>query len=94
MVAAVSALAREVVLNRGKLSDPALAAATSAGLSAEAVLDIVLECALATLVGFIDNLPGALSSMPSSCRGRGRPRNSSGFRGWRRLRRGGRRCDR
>ena len=57
-VAAVSALARQVVLDRGKLSDAVLAEATSAGLSAEAVLEVVLECAFATLVGLIDNLAG------------------------------------
>jgi alkylhydroperoxidase family enzyme len=57
-VAAVSALARQVVLDRGKLSDAVLAEATSAGLSAEGVLDVVLECAFATLVGLIDNLAG------------------------------------
>ena len=56
--AAVAALAREVVLNRGKVSDSALAAATAAGLSAEAVLEVVLECAFASLVGLIDNIAG------------------------------------
>ena len=56
--AAVAALAREIVLNRGKVSDPALAAAVQAGLSTEAVLDVLLECAFATLVGLIDNLAG------------------------------------
>ena len=56
--AAVVALAREVVLNRGKVSDSALAAATAAGLSAEAVLGLVLECAFASLVGLIDNIAG------------------------------------
>jgi hypothetical protein len=52
------ALAREIALNRGKVSDPALAAAAQAGLSTEAVLDVLLECAFATLVGLIDNLAG------------------------------------
>jgi alkylhydroperoxidase family enzyme len=56
--AAVAALAREIALNRGKVSDSALAAAAQAGLSTEAVLDVVLECAFATLVGLIDNLAG------------------------------------
>lgn len=56
--AAVAALAREIALNRGKVSDPALAAAVQAGLSTEAVLDVLLECAFATLVGLIDNLAG------------------------------------
>jgi alkylhydroperoxidase family enzyme len=56
--AAVAALAREIALNRGKVSDSALAAAAQAGLSTEAVLDVLLECAFATLVGLIDNLAG------------------------------------
>jgi hypothetical protein len=56
--AAVAALAREIVLNRGKVSDPALAAAVQAELSTEPVLDVLLECAFATLVGLIDNLAG------------------------------------
>jgi alkylhydroperoxidase family enzyme len=56
--AAVWALAREVVVNRGRVSDSALAAATSAGLSTEAVLEVVLECAFASLVGLVDNLAG------------------------------------
>ena len=56
--AAVAALAREIALNRGKVSDSALAAAAQAGLSTEAVLDVLLECAFATLVGLIDDLAG------------------------------------
>ena len=56
--AAVAALAREIALNRGKVSDSALTAAAQAGLSVEAVLEVVLECAFATLVGLIDNLAG------------------------------------
>ena len=58
MAAAVAALAREVVLNRGKLTASTLDAATAAGLSAEAVLEVVLECAFASLVGLIDNIAG------------------------------------
>ena len=56
--AAVAALAREIALNRGKVSDSALAAAAQAGLAADAVLEVLLECAFATLVGLIDNLAG------------------------------------
>ena len=56
--AAIAALAREVVLNRGKLTASTLDAATAAGLSAEAVLEVVLECAFASLVGLIDNIAG------------------------------------
>jgi len=33
-------------------------AAIAAGLSAEAVLEVVLECAFASLVGLIDNIAG------------------------------------
>ena len=57
-VAAVSVLAREVVLNRGKVTGSTLDAATAAGLSTEAVLEVVLECAFASLVGLIDNIAG------------------------------------
>ena len=56
--AALAALAREIVLNRGRVSDSALAATAQAGLSTEAVLEVLLECAFATLVGLIDNLAG------------------------------------
>jgi alkylhydroperoxidase family enzyme len=58
VAAAVSALATQIVLDRGKLSGSALAAAAAAGLSAEAVLEVVLECAFASLVGLIDNVAG------------------------------------
>jgi alkylhydroperoxidase family enzyme len=56
--AAVAALAREIAVNRGKVSDSALAAAAQAGLATEAILDVLLESAFATLVGLIDNLAG------------------------------------
>jgi alkylhydroperoxidase family enzyme len=56
--AAVHTLAREVVLERGKLSDATLAQAFAAGLSAEATLEVVLECTFAGMVGVIDNLAG------------------------------------
>jgi alkylhydroperoxidase family enzyme len=62
--AAVAALAGEIALNRGKVSDSALAAATQAGLSTEAVLEVLLECAFATLVGLIDNLAGHVELDP------------------------------
>src|SRR5260370_13409441 len=53
--AAVAALARQIALNRGKVSDSALAATAQAGLSTEAVLDRLLEGAFTTLVGLIDH---------------------------------------
>ena len=56
--AAVHALAREVVLERGKLSDATLALAVAAGLSTEAILEVVLESTFAGMVGLIDNLAG------------------------------------
>ena len=57
--AAVHDLAREVVLGRGRVSEATLAAAaTTAGLSDEAVLEVVLECTFAAMVGVIDNLAG------------------------------------
>jgi alkylhydroperoxidase family enzyme len=56
--AAVAALAREIVLNRGRVSASALDGARQAGLSTEAILEVLLECAFATLVGLIDNLAG------------------------------------
>jgi alkylhydroperoxidase family enzyme len=56
--AAVQTLAREIVLSRGKVSDNTLALATAAGLSTEGILEVVLECTFAAMVGTIDNLAG------------------------------------
>jgi alkylhydroperoxidase family enzyme len=56
--AAVQQLAREVVLGRGRLSDADVTRARDAGLTIESILEIVLECAFAGLVGTIDNLAG------------------------------------
>jgi alkylhydroperoxidase family enzyme len=58
VAAAVHTLAREVVLERGKLSDATLALAVAAGLSTEAILEVVLESTFAGMVGLIDNLAG------------------------------------
>jgi hypothetical protein len=52
------ALTREIALNRGKVSDSALATAAQAGLSTEAVLDVFAGVRLRYLVGLIDNLAG------------------------------------
>lgn len=57
-IAAVAALGRELVVRRGDVTGPTLAAARAAGLSDEAVLEVLLECAFATLVGMIDGLAG------------------------------------
>ena len=56
--AAVHALANEIAIDRGKVSDATLARATAAGLSDDDVLDVVLECVFAATVGVIDNLAG------------------------------------
>jgi alkylhydroperoxidase family enzyme len=56
--ASVYSLARDIVLERGKVSDTAIAAVRAHGLSDEALLEIVAECTFASLVGVIDNLAG------------------------------------
>jgi alkylhydroperoxidase family enzyme len=56
--AAVYALSRDLVLTRGKVDDAVVARAVEAGLSAEAVLEVVAECTFAGLVGTMDNLAG------------------------------------
>jgi alkylhydroperoxidase family enzyme len=55
-LAAVYGLAREIVLNRGKVDDEAAARATAAGVTTTEVLEIVAECTFAGLVGTLDNL--------------------------------------
>jgi alkylhydroperoxidase family enzyme len=58
LAAAVHALARQTAEGRGKV-DPALTeAALAAGLSTEAVLEVLLEVSFATVVGLIDNFTG------------------------------------
>jgi alkylhydroperoxidase family enzyme len=56
--AAVHDLARAVVLGRGKVDDVVLARVAEVGLTTADVLEIVTECAFASLVGIIDNLAG------------------------------------
>ena len=58
MVAAVYALARELVLRRGKVADDTVDRALQAGLSESDVLEVVAECVFAGLVGTVDNLVG------------------------------------
>jgi alkylhydroperoxidase family enzyme len=55
---AVYALARAVVLERGKVGDAVLERAALAGLTTTDVLEVVAECTFASLVGLIDNLAG------------------------------------
>lgn len=56
--AAVYEFAREVAVRRGEVGDKAVAALREAGFDDRGVLDILTECAFATLVGLIDNLAG------------------------------------
>lgn len=56
--AAVYELARQLALHRGKVDDDVVARATAAGLSDAQVLEVVAECAFASLVGLVDNLAG------------------------------------
>ena len=51
-------LVREAVLERGKVAEATIAAAADSGLTTETILELVLECAFAALVGVIDNLAG------------------------------------
>jgi alkylhydroperoxidase family enzyme len=63
-VAAVYTLARTIAAERGKVTADVVAAATDAGLTTEAVLEVLLEAGFATLVGFIDNLAGRVELDP------------------------------
>jgi alkylhydroperoxidase family enzyme len=54
--AAVHDLARDFVAGRGKVPDSTMDRAAKAGLTTEAVLEILLESTFAGLVGMIDNL--------------------------------------
>jgi alkylhydroperoxidase family enzyme len=56
--AAVYELARQLALHRGKVDDAVLNRATAAGLSEAEILEVVAECAFASLVGLVDNLAG------------------------------------
>jgi alkylhydroperoxidase family enzyme len=57
-LAAVYDLARRIALDRGKVDDLAVAAASAAGVSTSEILEIVAECTFAGLVGTLDNLAG------------------------------------
>jgi alkylhydroperoxidase family enzyme len=58
VAAAVHALAREVAVGRGKVSDSSTEAVLAAGLSTETILEVLLEVGFATMVGLIDNFAG------------------------------------
>ena len=55
---AVQALANEIVVQRGKVSDETIARVRASSLGDEAILEVVLEVTFASLVGLIDNLVG------------------------------------
>lgn len=56
--AAAYRFARELVGQRGVVTDETVAWAHAAGLTTTDLLEIVAECAFATLVGLVDNLAG------------------------------------
>jgi alkylhydroperoxidase family enzyme len=56
--AAVCAFARDVAVHRGKVTDDVVRRARDAGLSDSALLQLVVECVFAGLVGIVDNLAG------------------------------------
>jgi alkylhydroperoxidase family enzyme len=56
--AAVYALAVEAAEHRGKVDDITVARVGAAGLGQEAILEILLEVAFASMVGLVDNLAG------------------------------------
>jgi hypothetical protein len=62
--AAVYALARSLVLDRGKVPDTVVDLATAAGLSTADVLEVLTECVFASLVGLVDNLAGRVDLDP------------------------------
>src|SRR5262249_34849567 len=91
VLAAVQALARDVVLTRGKVPPTTLEAARQAGLSTAAVLDVGAEGTFAGLVGVVDNLarrvplddfpaPRAWAGGPAAGPGRGARRGAPGRR--------------
>jgi len=57
-LAATYELARRIVLDRGNVDDDVLARATAAGLGTAEILEILTECAFASLVGLMDNFAG------------------------------------
>lgn len=57
-LAAVHDLARQIVVDRGRVDDGAIARVLQAGYSWSEILEIVAECTFAGLVGVVDNLVG------------------------------------
>jgi alkylhydroperoxidase family enzyme len=62
--AVVYDLARELVLDRGKVDDQLIGRAEAHGLTPGDVLEIVTECTFASLVGTVDNLAGRVELDP------------------------------
>jgi alkylhydroperoxidase family enzyme len=62
--AAVYAFARRVVLDRGAVDPAVVERARAAGLGDAELLQVVAECALATLVGLVDTLAGRIPLDP------------------------------
>lgn len=58
--AAVYAFARALVLGRGAVDEAVVRRAAAAGLGRADLLQLVTECAFATLVGLVDNLAGRI----------------------------------
>jgi alkylhydroperoxidase family enzyme len=56
--AAVHDLARDMAVGRGDVPDASVDRATEAGLTTDAVLEVLLEATFAGLVGMIDNFAG------------------------------------
>lgn len=56
--AAVYEFARELVTNRGTVSDETVDQLTATGATTADILDIVAECTFASLVGLVDSLAG------------------------------------
>jgi alkylhydroperoxidase family enzyme len=63
-LAAVYALARAVVLDRGAVGDDIVRRVRTAGLTPADVLQVVAECTFAGLVGTLDNLAGRVALDP------------------------------
>ncbi|MBO3747017.1 hypothetical protein J5X84_13145 [Streptosporangiaceae bacterium NEAU-GS5] len=58
--AAVYAFARALVIDRGAMTEAIAQRAADAGLQPSDLLQLVAECAFATLVGLVDNLLGGV----------------------------------
>jgi alkylhydroperoxidase family enzyme len=61
VLATVYDFARQLVTTRGKVDDVVVQRLTDNGLSTADILDLVAECAFASLVGLVDNLAGRVT---------------------------------